>query len=79
MPRRILSGVVVSDKQEKTVSVRVEQRFMHPVYKKTIKKSKKFMVHDESGAKPGDRVRIIETRPVSKLKRWAVMAEGETS
>lgn len=79
MPRRILSGVVVSDKQDKTVSVRVEQAFQHPVYKKTIKKSKKFMAHDESGAKTGDTVRIIETRPMSKLKRWAVLGEGDAS
>lgn len=74
MPKRILQGVVVSDKSEKTVIVRVERRVAHPVYKKTIRKSKKYAAHDEqSQFKTGDVVRIIESKPMSKTKRWAVL------
>ena len=71
MPKRVLQGEVVSNKQAKTVVVRVERRFTHPVMKKTVRSSKKYYAHDEKGeAKPGDVVRIIECRPMSKLKRW---------
>ncbi|QLH39858.1 MAG: 30S ribosomal protein S17 [Defluviicoccus sp.] len=78
MPRRILQGVVVSDKTDKTVVVLVERRVMHPIYKKFIKRSKKYMAHDESNAlKIGDTVRIRECRPISKRKCWEVFAEGE--
>ena len=78
MPRRVLIGTVVSDKAEKTVTVLVERNLMHPVYKKFIKRSKRYLAHDESNAcKVGDRVSIIETRPISKRKRWAVLTAGE--
>jgi len=69
--RKERQGVVVSDKQDKTVIVRVERRTTHPLYGKTITVSKKYHVHDEANdAGVGDTVRITETRPVSKLKRW---------
>ncbi|HUK10419.1 MAG TPA: 30S ribosomal protein S17 [Stellaceae bacterium] len=75
MPKRILQGVVVSDVQNKTVVVRVERRVMHPVYKKYITRSKKYAAHDEANAfKVGDVVRIEESRPLSKTKRWVVLA-----
>ncbi len=74
MPKRILQGVVVSDKQDKTVVVSVERQVMHPVYKKFIKKSKKYSAHDENNqCKVGDTVRIIESVPYSKTKCWTVM------
>ncbi|MBI4966867.1 MAG: 30S ribosomal protein S17 [Rhodospirillales bacterium] len=77
MPRRILQGVVVSDKMDKTVVVRVERRVMHPIYKKFIKRSKKYHAHDEANAcKAGDVVRIRECRPISKTKTWEVLAEA---
>jgi small subunit ribosomal protein S17 len=77
MPRRVLQGVVVSDKGEKTVVVLVERRVMHPIYKKFIKRSKKYMAHDETDAfKTGDNVRIRECRPISKRKQWEVLAES---
>ncbi len=77
MPRRILQGVVVSDKTDKTVVVRVERRVMHPIYKKFIKRSKRYMAHDESNAlKAGQTVRIRECRPISRRKCWEVLAEG---
>lgn len=76
MPRRILQGVVVSDKQEKTVVVKVERRFMHPLYKKFIKRSKKYAAHDEDNQfKTGDLVKIQETKPISKNKTWIVITE----
>lgn len=76
MPKRILQGVVVSDKNEKTVVVNVERRFIDPVMKKTVRRSKRYHAHDESdGCKVGDIVRIRECRPVSKLKRWEVFQE----
>ena len=69
MPKRILQGVVVSDKQNKTVVVRVERRLMHPIYKKFIRRSKKYAAHDETNScKIGDVVRIRECRPISKNK-----------
>jgi small subunit ribosomal protein S17 len=75
MPKRILQGVVVSDAQEKTVVVKVERRFTHPLLKKTVRRSKKYHAHDEANAfKVGDVVRIEETPPISKLKRWVVLA-----
>ena len=78
MPKRILQGLVVSDKQDKTVVVRVERRVMHPVYKKYVVRSKKFMAHDESNRfKVGDAVRIRECRPLSRRKRWEVVTEDE--
>lgn len=73
MPRRILEGQVVSDKNTNTVVVLVERRVRHPIYKKYMKQSKKFHAHDETGAKKGDVVRIEECRPISKLKNWRVV------
>ena len=77
MPKRILQGVVVSDKQDKTVVVKVERKVMHPVYRKFIKKSKKYAAHDENNQfKNGDEVRIIESRPYSKNKTWTVLVDN---
>lgn len=71
MPKRILQGVVVSDKNAKTIVVQVERRLTHPVLKKTVRRTTKFHAHDENNdAKVGDIVRIQECRPVSKNKRW---------
>jgi small subunit ribosomal protein S17 len=76
MPKRILQGVVVSDKQDKTVVVKVERRFKHPLYKKFIKRSKKYAAHDENNQfKTGDAVKIVETKPISKNKSWEVVTE----
>ena len=73
MPKRTLQGVVVSDKQAKTIVVRVDRRFTHPIYKKTIRRSKNYHAHDESNEyQLGDVVRIEETKPISKTKTWAV-------
>jgi len=74
MSKRILQGVVISDACNKTVIVRVERRIMHPVYKKFITRSKKYAAHDEHNSyHPGDSVRISESRPISKRKRWVVV------
>ncbi len=74
MPRRILEGKVVSDKMDKTITVLVERRYMHPVYKKYIRKSDKYAAHDETNAfRTGDRVQIEECRPISKRKSWKVV------
>lgn len=80
MPRRILEGDVVSNKMDKTVTVLVERRFMHPVYKKYVKRTDKYAAHDESNAlEVGTRVQIEECRPISKRKTWRVItAGGET-
>jgi small subunit ribosomal protein S17 len=76
MPKRVMHGVVVSDKPDKTVIVRVERRLMHPLYKKFIKRSKKFAAHDpENKHRTGDRVRIQECAPISKTKCWEVLAD----
>ena len=78
LPKRTLQGVVVSDKQAKTIVVRVDRRFTHPIYKKTIRRSKNYHAHDESNQfKPGDMVWIEESKPISKLKRWIVI-RGES-
>ena len=77
MPRRVLQGTVVSDKGEKTITVLVERRVMHPIYKKYIRKSKKYAAHDEKNAhKVGDVVEIIECAPISKRKRWTLVEEA---
>ena len=74
MPKRVLEGVVVSDKGDKTVIVKVERTFLHPVLKKTVRRSKNYHAHDEAGEfKTGDVVRIRECRPLSKLKTWEVL------
>jgi small subunit ribosomal protein S17 len=76
MPKRILQGIVVSDSMDKTVVVRVERRVLHPVYKKFIRRSKKYSAHDETNsAKVGDSVRIIESRPISKTKSWVIVTD----
>jgi small subunit ribosomal protein S17 len=76
MPKRILQGVVVSDKQEKTLVVKVERRFTHPLLKKTVRRSKNYHAHVENKTqKVGDTVSIQESRPISKLKRWIVIDE----
>ena len=72
--RKQKTGVVVSNKMEKTISVMVERRLMHPLYGKFVKRSNKFFAHDEENScKPGDKVRIMETRPLSKNKRWRLV------
>ncbi len=72
--RRVLEGVVVSDAADKTIVVQVERRFLHPRYKKTVRKHKKFMAHDpENACNVGDRVRIVEHRPLSRRKRWVLV------
>ncbi len=77
MPRRVMQGVVVSDKADKTIVVKVERRVMHPLYKKFIRRSKRYVAHDESNAvKTGDIVRIRECRPISKRKCWEIMTES---
>jgi small subunit ribosomal protein S17 len=74
MPKRVLQGVVVSDKNDKTVVVQVERRLTHPVLKKTVRLTKKYHAHDEENTfKKGDVVRIQECPPVSKNKRWVVL------
>jgi small subunit ribosomal protein S17 len=79
MPRRVFTGTVVSDVCDKTISVRVERRVMHPVYKKIITKSTKFAAHDENNVcKKGDIVRIRECRPISKSKCWEVLFDTDT-
>ena len=74
MPKRILQGVVVSDKMDKTIIVRVDRRVRHPLYKKFITRSKKFAAHDEENCIAGDTVRIEEHRPISRRKRWMALA-----
>jgi small subunit ribosomal protein S17 len=79
MPKRVLHGVVVSDKGDKTVIVKVERRVMHPVYKKFITLSKTYAAHDEANAyKAGDAVTIEESRPISKRKHW-IVREGTSA
>ena len=77
MPKRVLQGVVVSDKNDKTVVVEVERRYTHPLFKKTVRRTKKYHAHDEKNSfKIGDRVEIVESAPISKNKRWVVMTEA---
>ena len=79
MPKRVLLGTVISDKNAKTVVVKVERRFTHPLLKKTVRRTKKYHAHDETKAfKVGDVVSIEETKPISKLKRWAVLPAQAT-
>jgi small subunit ribosomal protein S17 len=78
MPKRVLQGVVVSDKADKTVVVRVERRYTHPLLKKTVRQAKKYHAHDEKNAcKVGDQVWIEEHRPISKTKRWIVVDQAK--
>ncbi len=77
MPKRVLEGAVVSDKMDKTITVLVERRYRHPVYKKYVKRTDKYAAHDEANTyKTGDRVQIIECRPISKRKTWTVVTDG---
>jgi small subunit ribosomal protein S17 len=79
MPKRVLTGQIVSDKTDKTVVVKVERRVKHPLYGKIIKRSKKYHAHDEANEfKQGETVRIEETRPISKLKTWKVIDRVDT-
>ena len=78
MSRRILQGTVVSDKADKTVVVQVDRRIQHPLYKKFIRRSKKYLAHDEGNTyKEGDVVQIQECRPISKRKTWEVITAAE--
>ncbi|MBO1079966.1 30S ribosomal protein S17 [Roseomonas haemaphysalidis] len=77
MPKRVLTGRVVSDKQDKTVTVLVERRVMHPLYKKFIRRSKKYAAHDDANlCKEGDLVSIEECRPISKRKTWLLVTRN---
>jgi small subunit ribosomal protein S17 len=77
MPKRVLQGTVVSDKNDKTVVVQVERRFTHPLFKKTVRQSKKYKAHDESNnCKVGDVIWIEESRPISKDKCWVVVQQS---
>ena len=77
MPKRILSGVVVSSKSDKSIIVSVTRRIKHKLYKKIIRRTKKYHAHDENNQfKVGDSVSIIETRPISKLKKWKVFSSN---
>jgi small subunit ribosomal protein S17 len=79
MPKRVLTGVIVSDKGEKTVVVNVERKVKHPLYGKIIRRSKKYHAHDEANEyKQGETVRIEETAPISKLKTWKVVERVNT-
>jgi small subunit ribosomal protein S17 len=79
MPKRVLQGVVVSDKNDKTIVVQVERRYTHPLLKKTVRRTKKYHAHDEQNSfKVGDQVSIEETRPISKNKRWIALAEAKS-
>ena len=79
MPKRVLTGVIVSDKTDKTVVVNVERKVKHPLYGKIIRRSKKYHAHDESNEfKAGETVRIEETAPISKLKTWKVVERVDT-
>ena len=80
MPKRILEGVVVSDKGDKTIVVKVERTLLHPVLKKIVRLSKKYHAHDEGNAlKVGDVARIVECAPKSKLKRWEVLSRDASA
>lgn len=78
MPRRILEGTVVSNKMDKTITVLVERRYMHPIYKKYLKRTDKYAAHDEHNtAQEGDKVQIMECAPISKRKRWTLLVDGQ--
>ena len=80
MPRRVLTGRVTSDKMDKTITVLVDRRVMHPLYKKFIRKSKKYAAHDEANVcKVGDMVRIVECAPISKRKTWTLVERNGRS
>jgi small subunit ribosomal protein S17 len=73
-PRKVLTGRVVSDKMDRTVTISIERTFQHPVYKKIVRKTSKIWAHDaENECRTGDKVKVMSTRPLSKLKRWRVV------
>ena len=75
MPKKILQGTVISNKQDKTITVLVERKFKHPFLKKVIRRSKKYSAHDsENQFNTGDKVKIMESKPISKLKRWVAVS-----
>ena len=75
MPKKTLQGTVISSKQDKTITVLVERKIRHPMLKKIIKRSKKYSAHDEDNIfKSGDKVKIVESKPISKLKRWVAIS-----
>ena len=75
MPKKVLQGTVISNKQDKTITVLVERKIKHPMLKKIIKSSKKYSAHDEENKfKSGDKVKIMESKPISKLKRWVAIS-----
>jgi len=74
MPKRVLTGKIVSAKKQNTVVIQVERKFRHPVLKKVLKRSKKYHAHYDTGEfKVGDEIKIIESKPISKLKKWRVL------
>ena len=76
MPKKVLQGTVISNKQDKTITVLVERKIKHPMLKKIIKRSKKYSAHDEENKfKSGDKVKIMESKPISKLKKWVVISQ----
>ena len=78
MPKKILNGIVVSDKPNKTITVMVERKYQHPVLKKVVKVKKKFSAHDENNRfKNGDKVKIIESKPYSKTKKFEVLGDNK--
>ena len=78
MPKKILTGIIVSDKPNKTVTVLVERKYRHPVFKKVLKVKKKYNAHDENNKfKNGDKVKIIECRPYSKTKKFEVLGDNK--
>jgi len=78
MPRRVLEGTVTSNKMDKTITVLVERRYMHPIYKKYLKRTDKYAAHDEhNAAKEGDKVQIMECAPISKRKSWTLLVDGK--
>ncbi|WP_208435661.1 30S ribosomal protein S17 [Bartonella phoceensis] len=80
MPKRILQGVVVSDKSDKTVVVKVERRYSHPLLKKTVRQSKKYKAHDENNQfKIGDQISIQESKPISRDKRWIALKKSSAA
>ena len=80
MPKRVLNGTVVSDKNDKTVVVKVERRFTHPLFKKTVRRSKNYHAHDDKNEfKVGEKVWIEECAPISKLKKWDVLSREQAA
>lgn len=78
MPRRVLQGTVTNNKSDKTVIVRVESQIIHPIYKKYIRRSKKYAAHDpDNKCQIGENVRIVESRPISKSKKWCVLFDDQ--